>query len=124
MSHLIILSITSTLPLWQVAPHKLLLRTKDCLEHVEQEVPLICRLELMVNSAHVYVLIKADVLVHTMKFIHAEKVKEFSTSLVVNLESPLSCLIYCACSVLVYSLFVSLLVERLVTVFVSSRLER
>lgn len=103
MPHLIILSYTSTLPFWQVAPHKLLLRTKDCLVHVEQEVPLICRLELMVNSAHFYVLIKADVLIHTMKFIHAEKEKEFSTCLVANLESPLSCLIYCTYSVLLDS---------------------
>jgi hypothetical protein len=106
MSHLIILSITSTLPFWQVAPHKLLLRTKDCLVHVEQEVPLICRLELMVNSAHFYVLIKADVLMHTMKLIHTEKEKEFSTCLVVNLESLLSCLIYCVCCGLLDSWFI------------------
>jgi hypothetical protein len=100
MSQLIILSITSTLPFWQVAPHKLLLGTKDSLVHVEQEVALICRLETVVNSAHFYVLIKADILMQTVKLIQAEEEKEFSTCLAVNLDSPLSCLVYCTCSVL------------------------
>jgi hypothetical protein len=98
------LSFTSTLPLWQVAPYKLFLSTKDCLVHVEQEVPLICLLELMVNSAHFYVLIKASVLMFTMRFIHTEEEKEYSTCLVANvaanLESLLSCLIYYVCSIL------------------------
>jgi hypothetical protein len=79
------LNFTSTLPFLQVAPHKLFLSTKDCLVYVEQEVPLICLLGLMVNSAQFYVLIKAGILILTMKFIHTEKGKEYSTCLVANL---------------------------------------
>jgi hypothetical protein len=99
------MSMTSTLSFWQVAPHNLFLRTKDCLVHVEQEVPLICRLELTANSAHSYVVIKAEVLILTMKFIHTEKENAYSTCRVANLESLLSCLIYYVYKILLDSWF-------------------